>query len=304
MIVKVFDKNEISDEKIKYAIIMAKYDGQWVFSRHKGRDTWEIPGGHREIGETPLECAKRELYEETGADVFTLKKIFDYGAGQNEIEAYGSVFYADITVIGKMPDFEMDELLFTTTLPDKLTYPEIQSEVYGHTQAWLNLMSSPDELWDIYDSERNLTGKLHKRGVPMNSGEYHLSVHVIVKRNDGKLLVTKRSPNKGFGNLWEITGGSAVHGDDSLTAAMREVKEETGLALEAKKGRIIWQRRYTDAFVDVWLFEHEFDIDDVVLLEGETCDAMLVTKEELTELIKSEKFVPTMDFLQDIFDII
>ena len=67
---QVFFKNpgEVADEQLDFAVIMARMDGQWIFCRHKNRTTWEIPGGHREAGEAITDTARRELWEETGAE--------------------------------------------------------------------------------------------------------------------------------------------------------------------------------------------------------------------------------------------
>ena len=40
------------------------------------KDCWALPGGFMEIDETLVECAKRELKEETGIDVDTSKLYF------------------------------------------------------------------------------------------------------------------------------------------------------------------------------------------------------------------------------------
>ena len=66
---------EIEDQLLKFAVIISKYQNKWVFCKHKLRDTFEIPGGHREENENILETAKRELYEETGAIDFKIKPI-------------------------------------------------------------------------------------------------------------------------------------------------------------------------------------------------------------------------------------
>ncbi len=70
--------NEVDDKDLKFAVIMARYDGKWIFCKHKERETYEIPGGHRELDETILDTAKRELQEETGAIEFEIEPISVY----------------------------------------------------------------------------------------------------------------------------------------------------------------------------------------------------------------------------------
>ncbi|MBR6917573.1 MAG: NUDIX domain-containing protein [Clostridia bacterium] len=113
-----------------------------------------------------------------------------------------------------------------------------------------------------------------------------------MKSSKGEFLITKRTANKGFPNMWESTGGSALSGDDSLSAALREVKEETGLSLDPERGRVIHSYRRYDCFVDVWLFEQDFDLSDVVLQENETCDKMYASEETIRRLAAEGKFVP------------
>ncbi len=88
--------NQVDDEKLKFAVIIARTNRKWVFCKHKDSDTYEIPGGHREDGETILQAAKRELKEETGAIEFEIKQMCVYsvkekseaGMGQNR-ESFG-----------------------------------------------------------------------------------------------------------------------------------------------------------------------------------------------------------------------
>ena len=71
--VKFYDS--IDDKLLKFAVIISKINGKWIFCKHRERDTYEVPGGHRESGEDILSTAKRELMEETGAIDFTIKPI-------------------------------------------------------------------------------------------------------------------------------------------------------------------------------------------------------------------------------------
>lgn len=120
---RVYELNELKE--YKYVVILSKYQGKILLSRHKKRDTWETQGGHIEKGETPMEAAKRELYEESGAVKYTILPVFDYWAGDEESWANGVVFVAEIEELSDMPDSEMKEVRTFSELPDSLTYPEI-----------------------------------------------------------------------------------------------------------------------------------------------------------------------------------
>ena len=91
----------IDDTLLKFAVIISKHNGKWVFCKHKERNTYEIPGGHREPNEQILETAKRELYEETGALTYSITPVCVYSVvGKNRCnqtgeETYGMLFFAD-----------------------------------------------------------------------------------------------------------------------------------------------------------------------------------------------------------------
>lgn len=153
-------------------------------------------------------------------------------------------------------------------------------------------MSMEVELWDVYDSDRNLTGRLHPRGTPLPEGDYHLVVQVWMRNSRGEYLLTKRTPNKTHPGKWETTGGCAQAGDDSLSAVLREAKEETGLKLDPERGRLFLSFRGRDAFADIWLFEQDFNLADVVFQEGETCGAMYASPEKIYEMLHAGVLVP------------
>lgn len=122
--------DHVDDDALKFAVIVSRYQGKWVFCRHKQRKTYEIPGGHRENGENIEETARRELYEETGAARFRLVPVCVYSVrGDSGTETYGMLYYADIQEFFSLPDFEMERIEFFDGIPGELTYPDIQPKL-------------------------------------------------------------------------------------------------------------------------------------------------------------------------------
>lgn len=130
--------NQIEDEKLDFAVIVSKSQGKWVYCKHKERDTWEVPGGHREKGETILEAANRELYEETGAIEFNLKEIGIYSVTRDHNETFGMLFFADIQKLEKLPDMEIEKIGLFDEIPSHLTYPLIQPMLVERVQLYLD----------------------------------------------------------------------------------------------------------------------------------------------------------------------
>ena len=130
MEVKFYEDAE--DKLLEFAVIISKSHGKWVFCKHKERDTYEVPGGHREEKETILEAAKRELIEETGAIDFSIQKICVYSVtGKTRVnesgeESFGMLYYADIKEFDKEIHSEIEKIVLLDELPTEWTYPLIQ----------------------------------------------------------------------------------------------------------------------------------------------------------------------------------
>ena len=138
---------------------------------------------------------------------------------------------------------------------------------------------------DIYDENRQLTGRVHKRGKPWKTGEYGLVVCVWIHDGRGKLLLTRRAPGKSFAGTWENSGGAALAGEDSLTAIRRELREETGILAEPEEFEFLDCNRDRNCFYDHYCLKWQGSVEDVVLQPGETDGAKWATFVQVHRMI-------------------
>ena len=125
----------IDDTLLDFAVIISKANGKWVFCKHKERDTFEVPGGHREAGERIIDTAKRELKEETGAVDFDIKPVCAYSVkGKTRVdeiiekETFGMLFIADIFSFEEIHS-EIEKIMICDELVENWTYPLIQPKL-------------------------------------------------------------------------------------------------------------------------------------------------------------------------------
>lgn len=120
------------EKELKYVIVATRLQHKkWVFVQHTQRNTWELPAGHIEKGETPTEAAKRELYEETGAICYSIYPVCDYSVTKKLNKQYGRLFVAEVDKLGELPDYEIAKRKLSYKLPKNLTYPTIQPILFN-----------------------------------------------------------------------------------------------------------------------------------------------------------------------------
>ena len=155
------------------------------------------------------------------------------------------------------------------------------------------------EFWDIYDENKQLTGRKMKRNDwCLKEGEYHLTVLGVIARPDGTFLITKRVMTKAWApGWWEVSGGGVQAGESSEEAVRREVKEETGLDVRNAEGGYVFTYKRVNPdegdnyFVDVSRFVMDIDEKDVSFQEAEIDGYMFATREQIESFAKEGKFL-------------
>ena len=142
---------------------------------------------------------------------------------------------------------------------------------------------------DIYDKNRQRTGRLHRRGDKWRKGEYGLVVCVWVYDGDGNVLMTKRAPGKSFAGTWENSGGGAQAGETSLQAIRRELFEETGIQAEESEFELLETGQDSIAFYDYYCLHRKTPLEQIVLQPGETVDVKWVSLDEVYGMVERKE---------------
>ncbi len=132
---EVFFMESADDDTLKFAAVVSRCHGRWVFCREKGRDTYEIPGGSRKSDENIEETARRWLYEKTGAARFCMVPVCVYKVKEESGgQTFGMLYFAEIQEFFALPDPEMWHVEFFDGVPGELTYPDIEPALLHHAE--------------------------------------------------------------------------------------------------------------------------------------------------------------------------
>lgn len=167
------------------------------------------------------------------------------------------------------------------------------------------------EFWDLYyETGEKIPKRFHVRGKPIPEGCYHLVVNVFIRDFQHCYLMGQRSADrKSFPLKWEGCGGSALMGEFSLDAGIREAHEELNISLDPKDALLIDKRvrkevrgaRYQDI-----LHTYLFEVNEIVWnpneapTEEEVADSRLFTLSEIRELYHAGQLHPDLDYTFDL----
>ncbi len=163
-------------------------------------------------------------------------------------------------------------------------------------------MGKAVEYMDVYNENKEKTGRIVDRKTPLKKGEFMMYVLAILERpSDHKLLITRRALDKKWAaGAWEIPGGASMAGETSFQAVTREVMEETGLDVTVcpdEQRKVIYSyinedlERGDNYFVDIYHFVFPFEEKDVTIQKSEAIDHKFATIEEITELNEQSAFL-------------
>ena len=146
------------------------------------------------------------------------------------------------------------------------------------------------ELWDIYDENKNKTGKTAIRDVTITG---------IILNSKNEILISKRAMNKKFGGMWECNGGSILAGETSKEGILRELKEELGVTFKPEEAiflKEVKREKVPQNFKDLWLFRKDINIEDLTFPDGEATEAKWVNIDEFIKMFNNNEIIPTVDF--------
>lgn len=160
------------------------------------------------------------------------------------------------------------------------------------------------EKWALYDKNRNSLNKVVERDSTLLKGEFHLSVHAWIKCNDKYLIFQRDETKKIFPNFYEPIAGGVDGYENPIAAIIREIKEESGLIVDStniiKYFSVINDSCKYPEICDVFVFELDFNIDDIKYEEGKNKNAKLMNKDEILKMIDEGEFLPLVIYKDEI----
>lgn len=127
--------DEDRDVPLIFTQVIATYQGKYLFIHNRNRRWWELPGGGIEPGETPLDCALRELQEESCqiATSATCLGVFKVNITERKAYEYAAVYTVELdTAQPFTPNNEAERISFC----------DHPSQLEGNMSSWSHTVFS------------------------------------------------------------------------------------------------------------------------------------------------------------------
>ena len=150
------------------------------------------------------------------------------------------------------------------------------------------------EYWEVLDGEGKPTGEIMEKydKKVFERGFYHLGADVWIINSENKILIQKRSKQKRLQpNVWAMTGGSVILGENSLKTIVREAREELNINIDGNNLELITKFRTGNVWIDTYILKCDYDISKMKFKDDEVSDAKWATWEEIDDLVKNEQFI-------------
>lgn len=164
------------------------------------------------------------------------------------------------------------------------------------------------ELWDVYDINRNKTGKtIERENYKFKEGEYFLITVAVIMNSKKQVLITRRSETKKTAPLkWDLTGGGTRAGETTLQAICRETSEEIGMKFKPEDATFLKEIRrdgVPSSFKDFWLFRSDINADEIQFPDGEAVEAKWATIDEILQMQQNKETISGLNFTQQVYDL-
>lgn len=144
------------------------------------------------------------------------------------------------------------------------------------------------EVRDLYDANKEITGKTFIKGEQVPKSYYYLIVAIVIENSNGEFLIQKRVARKG--GQWSITAGHPTAGQTSLEGLITEVEEELGIDLRKENPILFKTITHNDQFFDVYYLKKDINIKDIKIQKEEVDDVMWATKEQIQKMYEQKTF--------------
>lgn len=162
------------------------------------------------------------------------------------------------------------------------------------------------EYWDIYDKDRNFTGKKKGKYEIWNEGEYHLATEAWVINSKKEILVQQRSDKcEILPGVWALTTGRVISGETTKQGAVRELKEELGIIIAENECELVstYFKNRLGMIWDIYFVRKDVALDEVTLQEEEVARVKFVSTDEFREMLR-DKIMYEYEEIYDLLDMI